>query len=75
METGAKVGITGTYVECNGHWVDIDNSFGTPHDSIHLVFADPEGKTYRIPISVKDAKELRKELKAAITLVEIAEDF
>ena len=75
METGAKVGITGTYVECNGHWVDIDNSFGTPHDSIILVFKDPEGESYRILISVNDAKDLRKELKAAITLVEIAEDY
>ena len=65
----------GTYVECNGHWVDIDNSFGTPHDSIQLVFADPEGEKYRIAISVKDAKDLRKELKAAIALVEVAEDF
>lgn len=64
-----------TIVECDGHWVDVNNSFGTPHDSIRLVFADPEGETYRITISAKDAKELRKELKAAITLVEIAEDY
>lgn len=71
----AKVNVRDTYVECNGHWVDIDNSFGTPHDSIHLVFANPEGYTYRVAMSVKDAKDLRKELKAAITLVEIAEDY
>lgn len=64
-----------TVIESDGHWVDVANSFGTPHDSIRLVFVDPEGDRYRITISVKDAKELRKELKAAITLVEIAEDF
>lgn len=65
----------GTYVECDGHWVDINNSFGTPHDSIQLVFADPDGGIYRIALSVRDAKEIRRELKAAVTLVEIAEDY
>lgn len=72
----AKVKIQNSnYVECDGHWVDVNNSYGTPHDSIILVFNDSEGEAYRIIVSVKDAKELRKELKAAITLVEIAEDY
>ena len=74
MEAKVKVQ-NGTYVECDGHWVDVNNTYGSSHDSIILVFKDSEGESYRIPISVKDAKDLRKELKAAITLLEIAEDY
>lgn len=58
----------------NGHWVDVDNS-QYDHDRIILHFTDEHGKEVAVHVTAKDAKDLRKELKAAITLVKIADDY
>lgn len=57
-----------------GHWIDVINS-SYDHDQIRLHFTTPADRTVEVDISLKDARELRKELKAAITLVSIAEDY
>lgn len=49
-----------------GHWIDVINS-SYDHDQIRLHFTTPADRTVEVDISLKDARELRKELKAAIT--------
>jgi len=58
----------------NGHWVDVFNS-GYDKEKIRLHFVSPSGKQVYVDITVKEAADLRKELKAATTLVLIAEDY
>lgn len=58
----------------DGHWVDVDNS-GYGKEKIRLHFMSPSGKEVYIDITVKEAADLRKELKAATTLVLIADDY
>lgn len=57
-----------------GHWVDVSNSTYTK-EKIRMHFISPKGKELYVDITAKEAAELRKELKAAITLVRIADDF
>lgn len=57
-----------------GHWLDVINS-GFEHEKIRLHLTTPADRTVSVDISVRDAKELRKELKAALVLVEIAENY
>jgi len=59
-----------------GHWVDvIQSGCDSEHEKIRLRLITPADRTVTVDISLKDARELRKELKAAITLVSIAEDY
>lgn len=58
----------------NGHWVDVNNST-YDKEKIRVHFTSPKGKEVYVDITAKEAAELRKELKAAITLVLIADDF
>lgn len=57
-----------------GHWVDVSNSTFAK-EKIRVHFTSPTGKELYVDITTKEAAELRKELKAAITLVRIADDF
>lgn len=57
-----------------GHWVDVNNST-YDKEKIKMHFTSPNGKEIYVDITAKEAAELRKELKAAITLVLIADDF
>lgn len=59
---------------CDGHLVNVINTTND-HDEIQIVFYTPEDKEITVKLSMKEAKELRKELKAAITLVKIANDY
>lgn len=58
----------------DGHWVDVDNS-SYDKEKIRLHFVSPSGKQVHIDITAKEAADLRKELKAAATLVRIADNF
>ena len=59
-----------------GHWVDvIQSGCYSDHEKIRVSFVTPADRTVIVDLSLKDARELRKELKAAITLVSIAEDY
>lgn len=61
-------------IVCNGHWVDVDNS-SYDKEKIRLHFVSPSNKEVYIDITANDAADLRKELKAATTLVRIADDY
>lgn len=60
--------------DVSGHWVDVFNSI-YDREKIRVSFVTPADRTVTASITLKDAIELRKELKAAITLVSIAEDY
>ena len=58
----------------NGHWVDVDNST-YDKEKVRLHFVSPSGKEVHIDITANEAADLRRELKAATTLVRIADDY
>ena len=60
--------------ETAGHWVDVDNStYDLKKIKIH--FVTPGHKEIEIGLTLKEATELKRELKAAILLVSIAENY
>lgn len=59
--------------ECNGHWVNVINNYD--RNKIKIYFMTPHDREVTVTLSMKDVKDLRKELKAAQKLVEIAEDY
>lgn len=59
--------------ECNGHWIDVINN--DDRNKIKLHFMTPHDHEVTATLSLKDVKDLRKELKAAQKLVEIAEEY
>ena len=59
--------------ECSGHWVDVINNCDRNKIKVH--FMTPHDREVTVTLSLADAKDLRKELKAARRLVEIAEDY
>lgn len=60
--------------ETDGHWVDVDNST-YDREKIKVHFVTPRHKEIEIDLTLKDAMELKRELKAAILLVSIAENY
>lgn len=59
---------------CNGHWIDVINS-GFEHKEVRLHLVTPHDREIVAELSLKDVKDLIKELKAAKVLVSIAEDY
>ena len=59
--------------ECNGHWANVINN--CDRNKIEIHFMTPHDREVTVTLSMKDVKDLRKELKAAQKLVEIAEDY
>lgn len=59
--------------ECNGHWVDVINNCDRNKIKVH--FNTPHDREVTVTLSLKDVRDLRKELKAAQRLVEIAEEY
>lgn len=60
--------------ETDGHWVDVDNST-YDREKIKVHFVTPRHKEIEIDLTLKDAMDLKRELKAAILLVSIAENY
>ena len=61
--------------DCEGHWVDVINTDADAHEAVRVTFATPKDRHVTVVLTLKQAKEIRKELKAATTLVKIAEDY
>lgn len=60
--------------DCDGHAVDVyASSYCT--NKIELHFWTPNERTVIVELTQKEAKELRKELKHALKLIDIAEDY
>ena len=60
--------------DCDGHAVDVYASTYCTN-KIELHFWSPDDKTVIVELTQKEAKELRKELKHALKLIDIAEDY
>lgn len=60
--------------DCDGHAVDVCASTYCTN-KIELHFWTPDDKAVIVELTQKEAKELRKELKHALKLIEIAEDY
>ena len=60
--------------DCNGHAVDVCASTYCTN-KIELHFWTPDDKAVIVELTQKEAKELRKELKHALKLIDIAEDY
>ena len=60
--------------DCDGHAVDVKASTYCTN-KIELHFWTPDDKAVIVEITQKEAKELRKELKHALKLIDIAEDY
>lgn len=58
----------------DGHWVDVDNST-YDREKIKVHFVTPGHKEIEIDLTLKEATELKRELKAAILLVSVAENY
>ena len=70
----AGIELPDTFVfECSGHWVDVINNCDRNKIKVH--FMTPHDREVTVTLSLKDVRDLRKELKAAQKLVEIAEEY
>lgn len=59
--------------ESEGHWVDVINNYD--RNKVKLHFMTPHDREVTVTLTLQEIKELRRELKAAQTLIEIAENY